>query len=151
MMGVSQGTQYTTLANLSEDIQKIVNAYRDAVLGAIGDGVQESAELFVKEVKDVSPYDADNHTTPHYKDSWKIKPMRRAKFVKYIGNTKKVKAHQKDAEPTIPLINILEFSKRVSKNNKPYARPHVGKAVANSKDQIFNIIVSKIKKEGNNA
>lgn len=138
-MGVSKGTQYTTLANLGEDIQKIVNAYRDAVLSGIADGVQESAELFVKEVKDVSPI-----KTGEYRNSWQIKPMRKAKYVRYIGNTKKVKAHVRDAQPTIPLINILEFSKNPNKH-----RPHVGKAVSNSKDQIFNIIVSKIKKEGN--
>ena len=58
----------------------------------------------------------------------------------YVGNTKKVKAHAKDSEPSIPLINILEFSKDPKKH-----RPHVGKAVENSKDQIFDIIKSKVK------
>lgn len=138
MMGVSKSPQYTSLSNLASDIQNVVNAYRDAVLGAIGDGVQESAELFVDEVKKVSPVD-----TGEYKRSWKIKPMRKAKYVRYIGNTKKVKAHYTDSEPTIPLINILEFSSNPSKH-----RPHVGKAVNNSKDQIINLIASKIQKEG---
>lgn len=137
-MGVSKSPQYTSLSNLASDIQNVVNAYRDAVLGAIGDGVQESAELFVDEVKKVSPVD-----TGEYKRSWKIKPMRKAKYVRYIGNTKKVKAHYTDSEPTIPLINILEFSSNPSKH-----RPHVGKAVNNSKDQIINLIASKIQKEG---
>lgn len=138
MMGVSNSPQYTSLSNLGADIQNVVNAYRDAVLGAIGDGIQESAELFVNEVKKVSPVD-----TGEYRRSWKIKPMRKAKYVRYIGNTKKVKAHYTDSEPTIPLINILEFSSNPRKH-----RPHVGKAVNNSKDQIINLIASKIQKEG---
>ena len=143
MMGVSKAPQYTTLTNLADDIQQIVNAYRNAVLGAIGDSIQESAEIYVSEVKKVSPPDDGPGIGGHYRNSWKIKPMRKAKYVRYIGNTKKVKAHYTDSQPTIPLINILEFSSNPSKH-----RPHVGKAINNSKDQIFNLIASNIQKEG---
>lgn len=145
-MGVSSAPQYTSLANLCDDIQKILAAYKSAVLGGIAEGAQESAELFVNEVKKVSPYDDENNITKHYKDSWKIKPMKKAKYVRYVGNTKKVKAHAKDSTPTIPLINILEFSSDPNKH-----RPHVGTAVNNSKGQIISIITSKIQKGGNNA
>lgn len=146
MMGVSKAPQYTTLSNLGEAILDIVDAYRDQVLGAIGDGVQEGAEIYIKEVKNISPpYDGPG-IGGHYRDSWKIKPMKKAKFVRYIGNTKKVKAHYTDSQPTIPLINILEFSTDPNKH-----RPHVGQAISNSKDQIFNLIVAKIQKGGNNA
>lgn len=146
MMGVSKAPQYTSLSNLSEDLMKVVDAYRDQVLAAIGDGVQEGAEIYVKEVKKISPPDDGPGIGGHYRDSWTIKKMRRAKFVKYIGNTKKVKAHYADSQPTIPLINILEFSSDPNKH-----RPHVGKAISNSRDQIFNLIASKIQKGGNNA
>lgn len=129
--------RFTTLSELDTAIQEITNAYHGAVLSAIAEGVQEGAETFVKSAQEVSPV-----RTGEYKKSWKIKPMRKAKYVKYVGNTKKVKAHKGDAEPTIPLINILEFSKGKK------ARPHVGKAIDKSKDQIINLIASKIKKEG---
>ena len=132
--------QYTDLANLAEDISSIMNVYRNKVLGAVVDGVQESAECFIKEAEKVSPV-----KTGEYKRSWAIKPMRRAKFVKYVGNTKKVKANKEAKEPTIPLINILEFSKVEYPSGKKKAKPHVGKAVENSKDQIFEIIKGKIK------
>ena len=145
-MGVSKSPQYTTLNNLVDDIQKIVNAYKDQVLGAIGDGVQEGAEIYVKEVKNVSPPFDGPGIGGHYRDSWQIKPMKKAKYVRYVGNTKKVKAHYNDSQPTIPLINILEFSTDPNKH-----RPHVAKAINNSKDQIFNLIVAKIQKGGNNA
>ena len=139
MMGVSSAPQYTSLSNMAEDIQKILNAYRDEVLGGIANGVQEGAEYFISEVKKVSPYDDENETTPHYKDSWEIKKMSKAKYVRYVGNTKKVKAHSKDTAPTIPLINILEFSSNPNKH-----RPHVGTAVESSKSQILELIIRKI-------
>ena len=132
--------KFTDLAHLVDDVLEILNTYRSSVLAAVGDGIQEGAEVFVQEAQKVSPV-----KTGEYKRSWKIKQMRRAKFVRYVGNTKKVKAHYSDKEPTIPLINILEYSKVVYPNGKRKARPHVGKAVENSKDQIFDIIVSKVK------
>lgn len=135
--------RFTTLENLDDVIVEITGAYRKAVLGAIADGVKEGAEIYVSEVKKVSPPLDGPGIGGHYRDSWMIKPMRKAKYVKYIGNTKKVKAHQADSEPTIPLINILEFSKNPNKY-----RPHVDKALNNSKDQIINLIVSKVQKEG---
>ena len=134
--------RFTTLSTLDKDIIQITSAYRNAVLAAIKEGVQEGAETFVREAKKVSPV-----KTGEYQRSWKIKPMKNAKYVKYVGNTKKVKAHQSDEEPTIPLINILEFSKVEYPSGKKKARPHVGKAVDNSKDQIFNLMISKIQKE----
>jgi len=132
--------KFTDLSHLAQDVSEMLNMYREKVLGAVADGVQEGAETFIKEVKKVSPPNDGPGIGGHYRDMWKIKPMRRAKYVRYVGNTKKVKAHVKDSEPSIPLINILEFSK----DPKKY-RPHVGKAVENSKDQIFDIIKSKVK------
>lgn len=142
-MGVSKSPQYTTLTNLADDISNILNEYRVKVLGGIADGIQESAELYVTEVKKVSPPKDNKGIGGHYRDSWKIKPMRKAKYVRYIGNTKKVKAHYTDSQPTIPLINILEFSSDPNKH-----RPHVGKAIQNSKSQIIDIITKKIQKGG---
>lgn len=129
--------RFTTLSELDDALQEITNAYRGAVLNAIADGVKEGAEIFKKTASEVSPV-----KTGEYKKSWAIKPMRKARYVKYVGNTKKVKAHKADDEPTIPLINILEFSKGKK------ARPHVGKAIDKSKDQIINLMASKIQKEG---
>ena len=134
--------RFTTLSELDKTIQEITSAYRGAVLNAIAEGVQEGAEVYIREVKKISPPDDGPGIGGHYRDKWKIKPMRKAKFVRYVGNTKKVKAHAKDAEPTIPLINILEFSKGKR------ARPHIGQAINNSKDEIISLISSKIQKEG---
>ena len=146
-MGVSSAPQYTNLSDLCNDVQKIVDSYRKEVLGGIEAGADECAKVFIDEVKKVSPYDADNTKTPHYKDSWKIKPMRRAKYVRYVGNTKRVKGKDKSGKATlIPLINILEFSTDAHKH-----QPHVGTAVNNSKGQIISIITSKIQKGGTNA
>ena len=140
-MGKSNAPQYTTLEDLVPKIQDIIHVYRDQVLGAIANSVEEGAEVWIREVKKISPPDDGPGIGGHYRNCWKIKPMRKAKFVKYIGNTKKVKAHYKDNEPKIPLINILEFSTTRGK-------PHVGKALENSKDEIMNLIIRNIKKEG---
>ena len=129
--------RFTTLSNLTDAIMEITHAYRNAVLVAIKEGVQEGAEIFVKEAEKVSPVD-----TGEYQKSWTIKPMSKARYVRYVGNKKRVKGKDRSGKPTmIPLINILEYSKR---NN---ARPHVGAAINNSRDQIYNVIVEKIKKE----
>lgn len=141
-MGKSTAPQYTTLSDLVPKIQDIVHVYRDAVLGAIAESIDEGAKVYVREVKKVSPPDDGPGIGGHYRSKWKIKPMRKARFVKYIGNTKKVKAHVKDKEPTIPLINILEFSTRCGK-------PHVGKALENSSGEIIDLVIEHIKKEGN--
>ena len=136
--------KFTTLANIDKALMEITDAYRKTVLNAIADGIQEGAEIFIGEARKVSPYDVDNHSTPHYKDSWQIKPMKKAKYIRYVGNTKKVKAHSKDSAPTIPLINILEYSTRPA----TIKCRHVGTAINNSKDQIMNLLTSKIQKVG---
>ena len=146
-------TEYTTLANLANDISDALHVYRSNVLAAIADHMDECAEVFMENAKlpyidGGSPYDDKNTKTPHYRDSWKVKPMKKAKFVRYIGNTKKVKAHYKDDKPTIPLINILEFSKRENKDGNPMARPHVASILKKSEGKIVEIITSNIKKEG---
>lgn len=140
-------TKYTTLANLAEDISTALGIYRSAVLQSIADHMDECAEVFIDNAKREyadggSPYDDNNHLTKHYRECWKVKKLRKAKYVRYIGNTKKVKAHYRDSEPTIPLINILEFRK----DNR--ARPHVARILNDSQDKIFGIIADNIKKEG---
>lgn len=136
----------TTLANLGNDIAEALHVYRSTVLQSIADHMDECAEVFMENAKlpyadGGSPYDDKNTKTPHYRDSWKVKPMKKAKYVRYIGNTKKVKAHYKDDVPTIPLINILEYAK------DKRARPHVDKILSKSEGKIVDIIVTNIKKE----
>ena len=144
MAGKSKAEQYVTLDDLVPKIQEIVNVYRREVLGAIADTMNENAEDFVREVKKIKPpKNGPGRDGVHYRDCWKVKKMRKAKFVRYIGNTKKVKAHKDDSQPTIPLINILEFSTDPFKH-----RPHVGKALDASSDKIINRIISHIQKAG---
>lgn len=143
MMGVSKSPQYVTLADLVPKVQDIVQAYRNEVLDAIAETMDDNAKDYVTEVKKVSPPNDGPGIGGHYRNMWKVKKLRKAKFVRYIGNTKKVKAHYGDKEPTIPLINILEFSPNPHKK-----RPHVGKALDNSADQIVGRIVSHIQKVG---
>ena len=128
-MGVSKAPQYTSLDNMVDAIQQILHEYRRAVLGGIEQGIDEGANLFIKEAQKVSPVD-----TGEYQSSWTVKPMNRAKYVRYVGNTKRVRGKN----GPIPLINILEFS-------STHGKPHVGTAVANSHDQIINLVISKIK------
>lgn len=137
-MGVQNQSQYTTLSDLVDDVQSILNVYRSAVLDSIENSVDKCADIFIDEAMKVSPV-----KTGEYRLSWAKKKLRKAKYQIYSGDTKKVKRHHKDVEPKIPLINILEFST----NPKKY-RPHVGKAVSNSKDQIIDTIANGIEKEG---
>ena len=137
----------TSLADLGNKISEALNVYKGAVLTSIADHMDECANVFMENAKlpyadGGSPYDEDNVKTPHYRDSWKVKNMKKAKYVRYIGNTKKVKAHYKDDVPTIPLINILEYAK------DKRARPHVDSILSKSEGKIVDIIVSNIRKEG---
>lgn len=134
----------TSLGNLAEDIMQIVHVYRSSVLVAIADHMDECSEVFMKNAKlppesGGSPYDVDNTSSKHYRDCWKVKPMKKAKFVRYIGNTKKVKA-KKNSDKTIPLINILEYGTHHN------SHPHVDRILDKSKDEIVDIIVKNIPK-----
>jgi hypothetical protein len=132
-MGVQSQPQYTTLTDLVTDIQEIVKAYRSDVLESIEKSIDDCGDIFIKEAQKVSPVD-----TGEYKASWAKKKLRKAKYVVYVGNTKKVRRNKKDPGRSIPLINILEFGTGWRR------RPHVGTALNNSKDQIINTITSGI-------
>lgn len=138
-MGVQNQPQYTTLSSLVDDIQSIMQVYRSNVLDSIENNIDKCADIFIKEVQNESPI-----RTGEYKRSWAKKKLRKAKYVIYVGNTKRVKRRNKktgEQEKKLPLINILEFSTDPDKY-----RPHVGKAVANSKNQIVDTIANGIEK-----
>lgn len=126
------GTEYTTLADLQEDIAKILNDFSHKVKDGIALGVQDAANIFIRHAEQGSPPGRE------YYKCWAIKPMKHAKYVRYIGNTKKVKAHYTDAKPTIPLINILEFS-------TVRGHPHVSRIIESSKSDVYECIIEKIK------
>ena len=143
-MGKSNAPEYVTLDDLVPKIQDIVKVYRNEVLDAIANTMDEHAQDFVTEVKKIKPpKNGPGRGGVHYRNCWTVKKMRKAKFVRYIGNTKRVKAHVTDEKETIPLINILEFSPDPDKH-----RPHVGTALNRCEDQIVNRIVSHIQKVG---
>ena len=127
-------TDYTTLADLQEDLAKLLDDYTYRIKEGIAKGVGEAAEIFIRYAQHGSPQGEEKE----YYKSWAIKPMKHAKYVRYIGNTKKVKAHYTDAKPTIPLINILEFS-------TTRGHPHVKQIIESSKTEVFDCIVEKIK------
>ena len=133
MMAVQNLPQYTTLTDLVTNIQNIVKAYRSDVLESIEKSIDDCGDTFIKEAQKVSPAD-----TGEYKESWAKKKLRKAKYVVYVGNTKKVRRNKKDPGRSIPLINILEFGTGWRRS------PHVGTALNNSKDQIINTITSGI-------
>ena len=144
MMGVSRSSQYVTLEDLVPKIQDVVQVYRNEVLAAIADTMDDNAKDFVTEVKKIKPpKNGPGREGVHYRNCWTVKKMKKAKFVRYIGNTKKVKAHVTDDKPTIPLINILEFSPDPDRH-----RPHVGTALNHCEDQIINRIANHIQKVG---
>lgn len=129
-------SDYTTLADLQEDLAKLLNDYTYKVEQGIANGVQSAAEIVIKIAEQNSP--PDDRAGKEYYKSWAIKPMKHAKYVRYVGNTKKVKAHYTDAKPTIPLINILEFS-------TTHGHPHVKKIIDSSKNAVYDCIIEKIK------
>lgn len=143
-MGVQSQPQYTTLSDLANDIMEIMHVYRSNVLDSIEGSIDTCGDIFIAEVKKVSPPNDGPGIGGHYRDMWAKKKLRKAKYVVYVGNKKKVKRHQKDATPAIPLINILEFSTDPQK-----CRPHVGTAITKSKDQIINTISNGIGKVSN--
>ena len=129
-------SDYTTLADLQEDLAKLLDDYTAKVKEGIAKGVGDAAEIVIKQAEQNSP--PDDHAGKEYYKSWAVKPMKHAKYVRYVGNTKKVKAHYTDAKPTIPLINILEFSTK-------HGHPHVKRIIDSSKTAVFDCIIEKIK------
>ena len=129
-------SDYTTLADLQEDLAKLLDDYTAKVKEGIAKGVGDAAEIVIKQAEQNSP--PDDHAGKEYYMSWAVKPMQHAKYVRYVGNTQKVKAHYTDAKPTIPLINILEFSTK-------HGHPHVKRIIDSSKNAVFDCIIEKIK------
>jgi hypothetical protein len=128
-------TTYTSLSEMDEAIMKIIGNYRTKALEAMEKGAEEGANLFIKEAQKVSPpFEGTSKGSPRYRDCWAIKNRPKAKYVRSVGNSKKVKG--KD-NTNIPLINILEFS-------TVRGRPHVAKAVQNSAGQILELFQSKL-------
>jgi hypothetical protein len=128
-------TTYTSLAEMDEALMKIIGNYRTRVLEAMEKGAEEGANLFIKEAQKVSPpFEGTSKGSPRYRDCWAIKNRPKAKYVRSVGNSKKVKGKN---NTNIPLINILEFS-------TVRGRPHVAKAVQNSAGQILELFQSKL-------
>ena len=128
-------TTYTSLAEMDEVLMKIIGNYRTRVLEAMEKGAEEGANLFIKEAQKVSPpFEGTSKGSPRYRDCWAIKNRPKAKYVRSVGNSKKVKGKN---NTNIPLINILEFS-------TVRGRPHVAKAVQNSAGQILELFQSKL-------
>lgn len=128
-------TTYTSLAEMDEALMKIIGNYRTRVLEAMEKGAEEGANLFIKEAQKVSPpFEGTSKGSPRYRDCWAIKNRPKAKYVRSVGNFKKVKGKN---NTNIPLINILEFS-------TVRGRPHVAKAVQNSAGQILELFQSKL-------
>ena len=119
---------------------KVIGAYRTKALDAIAKGAEDGANIFISEAKKVSPpFEGSSKGSPHYRDCWAIKNRPKAKYVRSVGNTKKVKGKN---STSIPLINILEFS-------TVRGRPHVSRAVQNSQNRIFELFMSYLEKVGN--
>ena len=128
-------TTYTSLAEMDEALMKIIGNYRTRVLEAMEKGAEEGANLFIKEAQKVSPpFEGTSKGSPRYRDCWAIKNRPKAKYVRSVGNFKKVKGKN---NTNIPLINILEFS-------TVRGRPHVAKAVQTSAGQILELFQSKL-------
>ena len=132
-------TVYTSLSGMDDALRQIIGNYQTKALDAIAKGADEAANLFIKEAQKVSPpFEGTSKGNPHYRDCWSIKNRPKAKYVRSVGNTKKVKGKN---GTKIPLINILEYS-------TTSGRPHVGKAMQNSEGQILQLYISKLEKVG---
>lgn len=134
-------TIYTSLSEMDEAIMEVIGSYHAKALEAISKGAEDGAKIFIEEAKKVSPpFDGESKSKSktRYRDSWAIKDRPKAKYVRSVGNAKKVKGKN---NTNIPLINILEFS-------TVRGRPHVGKAVENSRNRIFELFMSYLEKAG---
>ena len=113
-------TLYTSLAEMDEAIMGVIGAYRTKALEAISKGAEDGAKIFMEEARKVSPPfegKSKSKDSTRYRDCWAIKNRPKAKYVRSVGNTKKVKGKN---STSIPLINILEFS-------TVRGRPHVSR------------------------
>ena len=129
----------TSLAEFDTAIMEVIGAYRFKALEAIAKSADEGANIFIAEASKVSPpFTGESKGSTRYRDCWAIKNRPKAKYVRSVGNTKRVKGKNNSL---IPLINILEFS-------TVRGRPHVSKAVQNSKDRIFALYMSNLEKVG---
>ena len=134
-------TMTTSLAEFDTAITEVIGAYRFKALEAIAKSADEGANIFIAEAKKVSPPfegESKSKSSVRYRDCWAIKNRPKAKYVRSVGNSKKVKGKN---NTSIPLINILEFS-------SVRGRPHVSKAVENSKNKIFDLFMNNIEKVG---
>ena len=134
-------TIYTSLTEMDEAIMEVIGAYRTKALEAISKGAEDGAKIFIEEAKKVSPPfegESKSKDSTRYRDCWAIKNRPKAKYVRSVGNSKRVKGKN---NTNIPLINILEFS-------SVRGRPHVSKAVQNSKNRIFQLFMSYLEKVG---
>lgn len=132
-------TTYTSLSEMDEAIMEVIGSYHAKALEAISKGAEDGAKIFIEEAKKVSPpFEGVSKGSPRYRDCWAVKPRPKAKYVRSVGNLKTVKGKN---NTNIPLINILEFS-------TVRGRPHVGKAVENSKNRIFQLFMSYLEKAG---
>lgn len=111
--------------NLSEEIEKELKKYSNKIFETNGEALNEAEKVLINNLKNSSPIGE----TGQFAKSWKS-TGKKYKNKRFIGNTKIVNG--------IPLINILEYSKK--KGN-----PFVKKTFDNSISEMAKAYVDKIK------
>lgn len=118
------------LVHFGDMLADILGEYTEAIDKAIAAGADEAASIFIRHASACSP----KGLTGEYKRSWTTNDSK-GRYKRYVGNSKKVKGKNGSE---IPLINILEYS--TVRGNK-----HVKKAMEESKTDIFNCYLNKLK------
>lgn len=109
-------------------LEDILKNYQDLLTSATEEGLDDAAEIFLKNAESMSP-----RRTGDYARSWAVKE-KKYRLRRYVGNTKAVKGKKSDA---VPLINVLEYS-------AVRGRKHVQKIFNASLNGMVEAIAKKI-------
>ena len=118
--------------NMAEELKDILNEYSQELFESKEKALDKAADYFITELVKNSPYDPNNTTRPHFKDSW----IRTDKYysVRYIGNTAVGSTNKYGYG--IPLSNLIEFSSK--------GKPFIRRTFDENKDEIIKIIKGEI-------
>lgn len=125
-------TVVISVDKLLDALSDVLDEYKDLVTIATESGLDEAAQVFIKNAPAFSP-----KKTGKYARNWRVKQTKKKyRLRRYVGNTTKVE--DVEWEKQIPLINILEYS-------TIRAKPHVQKIFDASVEGMIDAIKRNLK------
>lgn len=120
--------------NLDKQLKEVVKDLIQDLDSSIDEALNEASEVMKNALISASP--SSGKMGPSLKNSWDIKMQ--YKNVRYVGNTRTASGEK---WKNVPLTNILEYAER-----SPY-KGFIKKTVEQTKPQILNVFVNRLKKE----